>query len=136
MWRFQQATGKLLDPDGNVKAIGYSGRQPDGKNKPEMQSVHNIGPIPCGVYRIGSPIDTMTHGPFVLPLSPDVANQMFGRDSFLIHGDSIVNPGTASEGCLILSRDVRESIASSSDNHLEVTSGIYRAPDTDGEIAT
>ena len=115
--------------------MGYSGRQPDGKNQPNKQSEHNIGPIPVGSYRIGPPIDTMTHGPFVMPLSPDPDNQMFGRDGFLIHGDSVVHPGTASEGCIILARDVRQKVWASADHTIHVISGTFVA-DLGGEIAT
>jgi hypothetical protein len=35
---------------------------------------------------------------------------MCGRDNFLIHGDSIAAPGTASHGCIILNRLARERI--------------------------
>lgn len=120
MWQYEQATGRLRDENGTVQGVGYSGRYPDGKNKPEMQDEQNVGPIPAGEYSIGLPVDTVTHGPFVLPLVPDPKNQMFGRSAFLIHGDSVVAPGTASEGCIIMARDVRQQIAKSGDNVLEV----------------
>jgi hypothetical protein len=45
---------------------------------------------------------------------------MFGRSGFLIHGDSIIRPGTASRGCIILAREIREQIAASGDADLEV----------------
>jgi hypothetical protein len=32
---------------------------------------------------------------------------MFGRGLFLVHGDSIANPGEASEGCIIMPHGVR-----------------------------
>ena len=51
--------------------------------------------------------------PFSLRLTPDPANDMCGRDGFLIHGDSIAHPGTASQGCIILNRLQREHIAAS-----------------------
>ena len=124
MWRYEQATGKFFDPDGNLLGIGYSGRQPDGKNKPEMQSVPDVGPIPQGQYRIGGAVDTLTHGPYVLPLSPNIGNQMFGRAGFLIHGDSVVNPGSASEGCIILPLTIRQQVGSSFDDQLQVVIGI------------
>jgi hypothetical protein len=38
----------------------------------------------------------------------------------LIHGDSINHPGDASEGCVVLSRAVRQTIAASGDTDLEV----------------
>lgn len=117
-WRYDQATGEM-SVDGEVVATGYSGAE-DGKNDPMAQSEHNIGPIPRGKYAIGEPSDTKTHGPYVLHLTPDAANEMFGRSGFLIHGDSVVHPGTASEGCIILPRAVRERIWQSGDTQLEV----------------
>jgi hypothetical protein len=102
---------------------GYSGAG-EGKNAPAMQSVHNVGPIPVGLYDIGDPVNTPRHGPFVLPLTPHAENEMFGRSEFLIHGDSIEHPGTASEGCIILNRIVRNTIHDSGDNLLRVVSGV------------
>jgi hypothetical protein len=118
-WLYEQSTGRMYAADGSVAGVGYSGAG-DCKNNCKTQAVHNEGPIPTGSYRIGQPIDTITHGPFVLPLTPDPTNQMFGRYGFLIHGDSVVNPGTASEGCIIMSRDVRNAIAESRDWELKV----------------
>jgi hypothetical protein len=117
-WRYAQATGWLAH-DGENVAEGYSGAG-EGKNNPAQQDVHNIGPIPVGQYTIGEPSDTKTHGPYVLHLTPDPANEMFGRSGFLIHGDSVVHPGTASEGCIIMPRTVREKIWVSADRDLVV----------------
>lgn len=118
-WTFEQISGRMYAPDGSLVGVGYSGAG-DCKNHPDTQPIHNLGPIPRGVYHIGRAINTVTHGPFVLPLTPDPSNEMFGRFGFLIHGDSVVNPGTASQGCIILSRDVREAIAISGDTDLQV----------------
>jgi hypothetical protein len=135
MWTFVQNTGELFH-DGLREAQGYSGyNNPEtgqqGKNNPDLQNIPEVGPIPVGKYTIGSPHDTLTHGPFVLPLQPDAGNQMFGRTGFLIHGDSVVEPGTASRGCVILSRAMRNDIALSGDKSLRVMSGIA----TDTEVA-
>jgi hypothetical protein len=124
MWIYQQATGRIIDEDtGEAVGIGYSGFR-DGKNNPSFQEVHNVGPIPCGLYTIQAPRDTHSHGPFVLPLIPDAENEMHGRDGFLIHGDSVRFPGTASLGCIIMSRDVRERIWKTGDRRLKVVSGL------------
>lgn len=117
-WTYEQATGRMLH-DGERVAIGYSGAG-DGKNNPAMQDVKNVGPLPCGLYTIDAPVDTVTHGPYVLRLEPYPENEMFGRAGFLIHGDSVVHPGTASEGCIILGRAIREKIWLSGDRQLEV----------------
>jgi len=123
-WRYEQRTGRLLhyetdDSTAERVAIGYAGAG-DGKNNPDMQDVQNVGPLPVGKYEIGEPSDTKTHGPYVLHLTPDPANEMFERSGFLIHGDSVVHPGTASEGCMIFARSIRERIWDSGDRQLEV----------------
>jgi len=124
IWTYQQATGKVLDPNGAVIGYAYSGKG-HYKNDPEAQAIHDQGPIPKGYYTIDSPRDTVTHGPFVLPLLPFADNQMFGRSGFLIHGDSVVHPGTASEGCIIAARYIREDIAKSPIKVLAVVSGVF-----------
>ena len=118
MWRYYQSTGEL-EHDGEHVASGYAGADA-GKNNPQAQTEHNVGPLPRGEYTIGAPSDTKTHGPYVLHLTPDPTNEMFGRAGFLIHGDSMVNPGTASEGCMIFSRTVREQVWESGDHRLQV----------------
>ncbi|HUD64672.1 MAG TPA: tlde1 domain-containing protein [Candidatus Sulfotelmatobacter sp.] len=124
MWLYEQATGKLFDQDGELVGAGYSGgncgQNPEGKNNPAMQKIHCVGPLPIGVYTISPPEDTVTHGPFVLPLTPYPTNFMFGRSGFLIHGDSVLRPGDASEGCIIMPRAVRERIWQSHDYSLQV----------------
>lgn len=140
MWIYEQASGWLLDPQGNRVGHGYSGRG-EGKNNPAAEDVHNVGPIPCGDYAILSPRDTDTHGPFVLPLLPSAATRVrilsLGRDpdSFLIHGDSKSMPGTASQGCIIQAPDIRHQIWDSGDHDLKVVSGFVPF-DLDSEIAT
>jgi hypothetical protein len=123
MWQFNQTTGEISQ-DGNSIGFGYSGKMPDGKNNPAMQCVPDIGPIPCGIWDIQPPYNCPTHGPFALPLVADPATQTFGRYGFLIHGDSIANPGYASEGCIIANRLVRVKIWDSNDHRIMVVSGI------------
>jgi hypothetical protein len=86
-----------------------------------MQTVPNTGPCPRGRYSIGQPEDSPHVGPYALPLTPEPGTNTFGRSAFMIHGDSIVHPGTASEGCIILLRDAREQIVASGDLELVVT---------------
>ena len=126
MWTYNQRSGELFKSDGELVAAGYSGFPPDGKNNPSAQAEPNIGPIPCGMYTIGLPECVNTpgpHGPFVLPLTPDPSNEMFGRSGFLCHGDSIAHAGSASHGCLIFPRQIREAIAGSGDDRLRVVAG-------------
>ncbi len=118
MWTYTQVNGRL-EKDGELIATGYSGFGA-GKNNPAMQNVPNIGPIPLGEYEIGPPHDTVTHGPHVMALTPSAGTNTFGRDGFLIHGDSKVSPGTASHGCIILPRVVREQISVSGEMRVQV----------------
>jgi len=123
VWTYVQDSGQLFDPAGKLRATGYSGFPPDGRNNPSLQNEADIGPIPCGFYTIGPPEYVAApgpHGPYVLPLDPDAANEMFGRSGFLCHGDSIAHAGHASHGCIIFPYDVRIAIATSGDNRLEV----------------
>jgi hypothetical protein len=117
MWTYSQGTGRLLDPEGKHVATGYSGKG-IGKNNCDMQHVRAVGPIPVGTYTIGTPYNSKKVGPFALPLKPDPRNQMFGRSAFLIHGDNAT--GTASEGCIIMPRRVRDMIAQSAHKVLKV----------------
>jgi len=119
MWTYAQKTGDLLR-DGNVVATGYSGFD-NGKNNPDMQAVHDVGPIPQGDWTIvGPPVNTATHGPYVLTLTPAQGTNTFGRRGFLMHGDAVNAPGTASKGCIIMPRTAREQVWNSGDTDLEV----------------
>jgi len=123
MWTYVQRSGELRNADGELVAAGYSGFPPDGKNNPGVEAEPDIGPIPCGYYTIGAPecVDAAgPHGPFVLPLTPDPSNEMFGRSGFLCHGDSIAHAGCASHGCMIFPRAIRDAIAASNDDRLLV----------------
>ena len=53
-------------------------------------------------------------------LDPQPGTQTFGRDLFRVHGDSTAHPGTASEGCVILPRNVRDQMAHSASRTLRV----------------
>lgn len=122
MWTYAQNSGEIFKADGERVATGYSGFAA-GKNNPAWQDHRDVGPIPCGDYTIGAPIDLAggPHGPFVLPLIPDPANTMFGRSGFLMHGDGIgPHAGSASHGCIIMARSVRGVVAASGDDHLRV----------------
>lgn len=122
MWQYEQKSGRLLH-DGAVIGIGYSGHGV-GLNNHAMQDQHGVGPIPCGLYTIGDPLDPPDHlGPLAMPLTPDAGNEMFGRSALFIHGDNAHLNHTASDGCLILPHGFRQQIADSDDDQLQVVSG-------------
>lgn len=119
MWLYEITTGRMYSDNGNLTGVGYSGA-PQYKNDPGATHLKDKGPLPVGLYRMREPVDTHTHGPYVIWLDPDPDNAMFDRSAFGIHGDSVVSPGTASEGCIIQSRGVRETMWESGDHDLKV----------------
>lgn len=123
-WTYKQKTGELVSPSNGVVGTGYSGKGMD-KNNPDSEFKIGLGPIPVGWYTIKKPpFSSPTHGPFVLRLIPDPTDDMEGRAGFLIHGDSIRVPGTASEGCIIQNRIVRGLVNDSPDDRLQVVTGL------------
>lgn len=119
-----QETGSLyevLDSEPLLKVLGtgYSGFG-EGKNNPAMENVQDVGPIPRGIYSISDPFDSPDHGPMVMRLVPMPQINTFGRNGFLIHGDSLEHPGQASKGCIILERSIREQVAAATDRELIV----------------
>lgn len=134
MLTYKQSTGELSDASGQLIATGYSGAAL-GKNNPALENVRNVGPAPVGVYDITGPEcvgpfpcaqcgghDAHHHGPFVLRLHPRPENEMYGRAGFLCHGDNPTH--TASQGCIIMPRPVRELLAAKGgDSVLRVVHG-------------
>jgi len=106
-----------LTHNGASIGTGYSGTGL-GRNNPAYEAVKNTGPIPKGTYSIGAAYTDATKGPVVMRLTPSGGQDMHGRDAFLIHGDNARND--ASEGCIILSRAIRDQISASSDRTLSV----------------
>ena len=130
-WTYAQRTGELLQ-DGKHVSTGYSGAGV-GKNNPDMENAAEVGPIPRGEWRIsGPPVNSRDHGPYVLRLKPEPNTETFGRSGFLMHGDSKEHPGSASHGCVILPRAVRESVWKSGDRELRV---VAEGPDPKPEEA-
>lgn len=119
MWTYSQTTGALMDDLGAFVATGYSGIGP-GLDAPDEQEVPNVGPIPQGSYDIGPAFLHPQCGPVAMRLTPQVGTDTFGRDGFLIHGDTASQDHTASHGCVILDRPVRTTIDASADRTLTV----------------
>ena len=121
-WKWDQSAGELSH-NGQSVAKGYSGKGA-GKNNPAMETVRATGPIPAGRWKIvGPPYDSKSVGPYALKVFADDGklddtHARTGRGAFRIHGDN--KTGTASEGCIILPRAIRERIWNSGDRDLEV----------------
>jgi len=119
MWIYNSSNG-ALSHNGILAGTGYSGHQA-GINNPEMESIHNTGPIPRGSWTISHFFnDPGGKGPVVARLSPDEGTETFGRGGFMIHGDNAQHNEGASYGCIILARSLREQIATSGDSILQV----------------
>ena len=117
MWTWDQSAGLMTHAGKSWR--GYSGAG-CGKNNPAMQGAVSLGPIPQGYWTVVARHDSRNTGPCTLILVPDAGVQTFGRSEFRIHGDSIAHPGTASHGCIILPRAVRDAIWASGDRALRV----------------
>ena len=119
-WQFQQSTGNLTNPDGEVVGQGYSGHDA-GVDNPAEQNIAMVGPIPQGQWSIGEFFDDPGgKGPHVCHLTPLPGTETLGRSGFMIHGDNAAGNHTASEGCIILARPLREMVSGSGDGSLVV----------------
>ena len=109
-WTYHSDTGLIENPTGFMLGGGYSGNGA-GLNNPAMESVHNHGPIPRGLWMIGLfSDDPGGKGPCVAHLTPFDGTETFGRSGFMIHGDNSALDHSASEGCIIAPRFIREQI--------------------------
>jgi RHS repeat-associated protein len=122
---YSQSTGSLICFEDTILGLGekavdtkddpcYSGTGP-GRNNPEMQTTPFVGPIPRGLWEIGTHQERGT-GPLSLPLTPLPGNDVFDtqRDpkTFVMHGDS-ADPkryGDVSRGCPVCRREFRRII--------------------------
>lgn len=123
MWTWHQAAGELRH-NGKLVSRGYSGKG-RGKNNPSMQHMQAMGPIPRGDWKLIDVYNSKRVGPFAITVhaadgTADDRHDETGRSAFRIHGDSIKAPGTASMGCIILPRAIREQMWRSGDRDLRV----------------
>jgi len=118
MWRWDQSAGEL-SLNGAYVSSGYAGKG-RGKNNPALQGVKSVGPIPRGKWKMVAVKNSPNTGPFTIVLVPLPGTDTLGRSEFRVHGDSIKSPGTASRGCIILPRKVRERMWSNPERVLEV----------------
>ena len=120
-WTYEQSTGYLYH-DGVYEGIGYAGHGA-GLNNPAMQGVHDVGPLPVGLYTMEAPFDHPHCGRYSIRLTPDPANDMRGRDGFYIHGDNQALNRSASNGCIVAPIAVRTHVWASGDHELRVIPG-------------
>ena len=101
---YSQSSGLMYleDDDRNRIALarGYSGHG-TSINDPDSEGFVGRGPIPRGVWKVGSPIDSRTMGKHCIPLSP-IGHDAHHRSGFYIHGDNNRGDRSASTGCIIM----------------------------------
>lgn len=116
---YDQKTGHI-SLDGVQIGTGYSGHGV-GLNNPALETMANIGPIPRGEWRIWRWDDHHgDKGPQVADLIP-IDHDAHRRDDFLIHGDNADMNHTASHGCIIAPRAIRDELRQSGETRLVVT---------------
>jgi hypothetical protein len=125
MFLYEIKQGRLWKDD-DLIAIGLYSGDFEHRNDPGATRLHNQGPLPMGVYRIGTPRDTDRHGPYFIPLDPVPGSETWGRGGFGIHGERLppAEPGHASEGCIIAPPGPRREVGSHVGALLVVVSGL------------
>jgi len=124
-WIYVQRTGEIFQVDykgikiPGTGGFGYSGAL-GHVNNPESQNIAFKGPLPQGTYLIGQAFDSQLRGPKAIPLTPSSDTNTYGRNAFLIHGDNSKGNQSASEGCIIQGRAIRDQIINSNDKILRV----------------
>ena len=116
---FSQSSGLITDEAGEHVALGWSGRG-EGKDNPAQQDIRCQGPLPQGLYRVGTWGQHPRLGPLVAHLE-QIEGETFGRDAFYIHGPSSVNYGQESMGCIVVPRVGRQRVHDLAPDFIRVT---------------
>ena len=119
---YQQSTGVLAigvsshDDAGSFTAgavldIGYSGFGPHQDN-PASEHLVGKGPIPRGTWYISEVQNRTDTGPLSVRLLPQDGWEVpGGRSGFYVHGDNRQRNHTASRGCPIFPRYIRQFLS-------------------------
>ena len=95
--------------DVTVSTSGYAGAGA-GRNDPNSQNLQNVGPIPIGTYRVGTPGTRLgTDTRHLTPVGDTETLFPPNRNpyDFFIHGANPDRPDDSSRGCIILPRGTR-----------------------------
>lgn len=115
---YGQKSGKL-GLDGQYLGMAYSGHN-GGINNPAMEADAGVGPIPRGRWKIVAWLNTHPIlGPCVAQLEPD-GHDAHGRSGFFIHGDNARLNHSASHGCIVANRFIRNRLRDSGETELTV----------------
>ena len=109
---FSVSKGIITDDAGNViTTLAFAGNDSrpgvnpnhiHGYNNVAMESIHFIGPLPRGLYRVGIWGDHPPVGPNSAPLIWIGGPNDFGRSDFFIHGPATYDVLNSSEGCIVV----------------------------------
>ena len=115
-WVYYINSGELWQGS-EIVARGYSGRRPF-LNMAAATDRIGLGPIPIGYWTIGNGVDHPNLGPLSIALYP--ITYKGPRSAFFIHGDNAKRDQSASRGCIILDRRIRDMLNASRDKVLLV----------------
>lgn len=118
-WVYQVKTARFYHNGSYAFTARYAGAK-GFYNDPSKECVADKGPLPRGTYHISAPFFHPHAKKYTMRLTPESSNHMCGRGGFLIYGDSISDPGGASNGCIILDLNYRIKIGTSNDHTLIV----------------
>jgi hypothetical protein len=117
MYTYSQGQHTMSRDGAVVSTTGHAGNGA-GLNNPSLQYAHNLGPLPCGKYKISAWGTHAQLGPISAPLVPqmDVNGYAWlrGRGGFYIHGPEF------SEGCIVQLEPDRLAMSQSGDCDLTV----------------
>jgi RHS repeat-associated protein len=117
-YEFDREAGMMIEyaADGTVEQIqfGVYAGTAEHSNVVASETLVRQGPVPAGIYELSVDTNTANNnlGGARMRLTPLGDTEMFGRDGFLIHADSVANPGTGSQGCIIVPRAMRVEMTS------------------------
>lgn len=127
---FQISRGLVTKDNGVVistRAFAGNNSRPDcnpehiqGLNNPNYCSLHNIGPMPTGIYRIHAWGTFPEIGPNAAALE-QIGGESYGRSGFYIHGPALNDPMNSSKGCLVIPHDDRMAFIACGFDTLTVT---------------
>lgn len=107
---FDRRKGTLAFNAGDPFVTGVWSGHNGAANDVSRERERGIGPLPAGLYRIGAPRESTRLGPFVMDLE-QIEGESYERSLFRIHGDTRNDHDhSASDGCVIAPRWVREKI--------------------------
>jgi hypothetical protein len=118
-WTFKVAAGEIWR-NGKLMAKGVYSGHGDAINDSSKEAMPAHGPIPRGRWLMDGVYNSAKVGPFAIILDPAPGTNAFGRSGFRVHGDNAKGDQSASEGCVIVPRNIRDDMWQLKDHVLDV----------------